>query len=126
MPDTPGSSSSSDGGGKRSGVGKLLDKLVEVDAKQHGELGFECGTGETLQAQDLADGIYEDPYGLRSHGAGSPKALPLPRMPNSCAFSRACTIADRAICSRPCSHRVSRAKANDGAQVMHCAIATTT
>lgn len=36
------SGSSSGGGGKRSGAGKLLDKLTGADAKAAGELGFEC------------------------------------------------------------------------------------
>jgi hypothetical protein len=42
------------------------------DSKKPGELGFEYGTSEMLTAQDLTDGVYEDPHDLRHMASDFP------------------------------------------------------
>lgn len=51
----------------------VFDKNKNLcDSKRPGELGFEYGTSEMLTAQDLTDGVYEDPHDLRHMASDYP------------------------------------------------------
>ncbi|KAF8250696.1 hypothetical protein K440DRAFT_659316 [Wilcoxina mikolae CBS 423.85] len=59
-----------------------MSGVFNKDTKRPGELGFEYGTSEMLVAQDLADGVYEDPHDVRSAGSGGSKVFFIfPRTP---------------------------------------------
>lgn len=62
----------------------------KIKPKTRGEAGFEFGTSETLQSQDLTDGFYEIPATLEPRGSAAkvrPFSPPLSSPPYICILT---------------------------------------